>query len=416
MKQPDSEGPVPKLGPTSRRRFLQVSAAAGSLLTACRGTEGTGEKAVSRLGEPVSRYGERSRFETAVRRPLNVRRLEAASSRSPLASFHGILTPPPLHFERHHAGVPEIDPARHRLMIHGMVERPLMLTMEEILRLPSVSRVYFLECSGNSRSEWGPRTGADVQESYGLAGCSEWTGVPLPLVLKEAGVRPEASWMLAEGADACKMQRSIPIEKALDDALLAYAQNGEALRPEQGYPLRLLLPGWEGNTSVKWLRRIKLWKRPYMTRDETSKYTDLLPDGRARQFSFVMEVKSAITQPSGRQSLPGPGFYEIRGLAWSGRGTIESVEVSTDGGQSWQAAELQEPRLPLAFTRFRLPWRWDGSETTLRSRARDDQGSVQPAVEELIRARGRASNYHNNGIKAWKIQSDGSVTSVPIDV
>ena len=250
-----------------------------------------------------------------------------------------------------------------------------------------------------------------MQQSHGLASCSEWTGVPLSLLLREVGAAHGADWLLAEGADACKMQRSIPLRKAMEDAIVAYGQNGEALRPEQGYPLRLVLPGWEGNTSIKWLRRIKVCDQPHMTRDETSRYTELLPDGRSRQFSFVMEVKSVITSPSGRQRLGPPGFHEIRGLAWSGRGRITSVKVSVDGGSRWLEADLQEPALPKAFTRFTVPWRWDGSEAVLMSKAVDDCGYRQPAVAELVRARGRNSGYHNNGVKIWRVARDGWVSS-----
>jgi sulfane dehydrogenase subunit SoxC len=276
-------------------------------------------------------------------------------------------------------------------------------------RLPSASHIYFVECSGNSGGDWKAPGGPNVAATFGLASCSEWTGVPLRLLLEEAGLKPEGKWMVAEGADACKMARSLPIEKALDDCLVAYAQNGEAIRPEQGYPLRLVVPGYEGNVNVKWLRQIKVVNEPYQTKDETSKYTDLLPDGTARQFTFMMDAKSVITTPSGGQKLPGPGFHEIRGLAWSGRGTIERVDVSVDGGKTWQKAMLQEPRLPKAFTRFRLPWEWDGQPVQLLSRAVDSSGYVQPSREELAEARGLNSNYHYNGIKSWSIAADGSV-------
>ena len=389
---------------------MRLGAVLSAGLTSCNAPESLDE-GQRLLGEPTTVYGRRSRYEKAARHLRTTKTPEAASSRTPLADSQGIITPSALHFERHHAGVPAIDPAEHRLLIHGLVERPLILTVAEIKRLPAVSRIHFIECAGNGGSEWGPKTAPDVQQSHGLVSCSEWTGVPLSLLLNEAGVREEATWLLAEGADACKMQRSVPIEKGIRDALVAYGQNGEAIRPEQGYPLRLVLPGWEGNTNVKWLRRIKVCDQPHMTRDETSRYTELLPDGRSRLFSFVMEVKSVITFPSGRQKLSGVGFHEIRGLAWSGRGAIERVEISTDGGESWQAAELQEPRLPMAFTRFRTPWRWDGGEAVLQSRAFDDQGYRQPAVKELIEARGRNSAYHNNGIKVWKVTSDGWASS-----
>jgi sulfane dehydrogenase subunit SoxC len=295
-----------------------------------------------------------------------------------------------------------------------MVKRPLSLTVAEIRRLPSVSRTLVLECGGNSGSEWGARTGADAQRSYGLVSCSEWTGVPLSLLLSEGGVEPAASWVIAEGADACRMERSIPIAKAMDNILVAYGQNGEALRPAQGYPLRLIIPGWEGNANVKWLHSLKLTDQAYMARDETAKYTDLMPDGKARIFTYQMEAKSVITFPSGGQMLPGPGLYELTGLAWSGRGKIERVDITTDGGRNWTQAQLQDPRLPIAFTRFRLPWRFDGREASIASRAVDESGYVQPTREALIAARGTNSAYHFNGIKFWKVQAGGAVTNVEV--
>ena len=331
---------------------------------------------------------------------------------TPLQDLHGIITPAGLHYERHHAGVPAIDPDRHRLLVHGLVRRELIFTMDDLLRLPSVSRIHFLECSGNSSQLWKSAPAeATVQDTHGLLSCSEWTGVRLADLLDQAGVRPEAQWMLAEGADSAAMTRSIPIGKAMDDAILAYAQNGERLRPEQGYPLRLLLPGFEGNTSIKWLRRLKLGTEPWMTREETSRYTDLMPDGRARQFAFVMEAKSVVTSPSGGQALREPGFHEIRGLAWSGRGAIRRVEVSVDGGAIWRDAELQGPVLPICLTRFRLPWRWEGGPATLQSRATDDQGRVQPTRDALVAERGPAAYYHYNAIHPWHVAATGEVTN-----
>ena len=400
--------------PSSRRKFLRLTAAVGGALAACSDSGETppAAEAPSRLGAPVSAYGERSKFERAVRQMPPTKTPEEASSLTPLADTYGIITPSSLHFERHHAGVPLIDPAQHELLIHGLVERPTVFTMGDLERLPSVSRIHFVECSGNSRSEWSGAGAPTAQASHGMAACSEWTGVPLKLVLEEVGLQADATWLIAEGADACRMARSLPVDKALDDVLIVYAQNGEPLRPEQGYPLRLLVPGWEGNINVKWLHSLKATNQAAMARDETSKYTDLLPDGKARQFTFLMEAKSIITRPSGGQKLPGPGSLEVSGLAWSGNGTIERVEISPDGGQTWLDAELQEPRLPKAFTRFRLGWEWDGSETTLISRATDDTGYVQPTVAELVEARGTASDYHNNACKAWKITVDGGVTNV----
>ncbi len=395
--------------PSTRRGVLKLGATLGGgfLAPAARAADaGSG-----RLGRPLGPYGERSPFEKSVRWTRQSKTPEAGSSFTPLQDSHGILTPSALHYERHHGGIPDVDPSRHRLVLDGLVERPLILTMEEIRRLPSVSRIYFVECGGNSGSEWGAKTAPDAQRGYGLASCSEWTGVPLALLLEEVGVRPGASWVIAEGADACRMQRSIPLAKAQENLLLAYGQNGEALRPEQGYPLRLIVPGWEGATHVKWLQRILITDQPYMSRDETSKYTDLMPDGKARIFTFVLEAKSVVTFPSGGQRLAGPGLYEVTGLAWSGRGRIERVEVTTDGGRSWQQAQLQDPRLPIAFTRFRFPWRWEGGEAGIASRSTDETGYVQPTREALLQARGPNSGYHFNGIKMWKVLADGSVSN-----
>lgn len=368
----------------------------------------------SLLGRPVSLYGQRSRFEKGSRvvRQAAVPTNEAASSVTPLQDLHGIITPSSLHFERHHGGVPEIDPAEHRLMIHGLVEHPLIFTVDELKRFPSVSRIYFLECSGNGNLEWKAATEKDVQKTHGLTSCSQWTGVPLSILLDEVGAQPGGSWILAEGADACKMTRSLPIDKARLDVLVAYGQNGEALRPEQGYPLRLLVPGWEGNTNVKWLRRIKVADQPYMTREETSKYTDLMADGTARQFTFTMDAKSVITQPSGGHRLPGPGVYELTGLAWSGRGAIRRVEVSTDSGHTWTDAELDGPVLPIAHTRFRMSWRWDGRPAVLQSRCTDETGYVQPTRAALTAVRGVNSTYHNNAIHSWQVAADGAVTTI----
>ncbi len=357
-------------------------------------------------------YGVPSPFEGRVVRRDRAKRptRTAASTCTPLGDLHGIITPNGLHFERHHAGVPAIDPDQHRLIVHGLVDRQLIFTMNDLMRFPAVSRLHFLECSGNSLfTGGGPEL--TVQDTHGLLSCCEWTGVPLAIVLQEAGLQPNASWVLAEGADGAGLSRSIPIGKALDDAVLVYSQNGERLRPEQGYPLRLLLPGYEGNSSVKWLRRLKVGDRPFETREETSKYTDLMPDGSARQFTFVMEAKSVITFPSGGHQLHDRGFYQISGLAWSGRGRISRVEVSTDGGRAWQTAELQEPVMSKCLTRFRLPWDWDGGPTQLQCRAVDETGYVQPKLSELIDVRGLHSTYHCNGIQVWQVSAQGAVTN-----
>ena len=397
---------------SSRRQLLWAGAALGGGLLAKHETALAEENTSGQLGTPLGPYGERSPYEKAVRWRRDSKTPETGSSFTPLQDSVGTLTPSSLHYERHHAGIPLIDPEKHRLIIHGMVERPLSLTVAEIRRLPSVTRTLVLECGGNSGSEWAAKTGPDVQRSYGLVSCSEWTGVPLSLLLAEVGVRPGATWVIAEGTDACRMERSIPIAKAMQDILVAWGQNGEALRPAQGYPLRLIIPGWEGNTNVKWLHSLKATDQAYMARDETAKYTDLMPDGKARLFTYQMEAKSVITFPSGGQTLPGPGLFELTGLAWSGRGKIERVEITTDGGKNWVKANLQEPRLPIAFTRFRLPWRFAGREAVIASRATDESGYVQPTREALIAVRGVNSGYHFNGIKLWRVQADGTVSNV----
>ncbi len=357
-------------------------------------------------GAAPTAYGQRSPFEQAVRVPRSW-----WASLTPLQDSQGMLTPSALHFERHHNGVPVIHPTRHRLMIHGLVERPWSFTLDDLKRFPSVSRLAFIECSGNSAIEWRAPTGKTVQQTHGLTSTSEWTGVALKTLLGELGVKPEASWVLAEGSDAAAMTRSLPLASLMEEALICYAQNGEPLRPEQGYPLRLLVPGWEGNTCIKWLRRLKLGTAPFMTREETSQYTDLMPDGTARQFTMVMEAKSVITSPSGGQRVQ-PGWIEINGLAWSGRGRIAQVEVSTDGGRSWQEAVLQDPVLPKCHTRFRLPWRWNGTDVILQSRCRDETGYRQPTRAELVSVRGVNSIYHYNAIQSWRIAADGQVTNV----
>lgn len=391
----------------SRRRILSVGAGLATL-TACAKKE-----APSELGAPLSAYGARSPHEKSARAlpPADSPTPATGSSRTPLQDSYGIITPSSLHFERHHSGVPDIDPAKHQVLLHGLVQQPLVYSMDDLKHFPSVTQVHFVECSGNGRSEYSAALGQTPQVSHGLASCSEWTGVPAAALLKEAGVKPEAKWVIAEGADPCHLTRSIPMAKIMDDALLVYAQNGEAIRPEQGYPVRLLLPGYEGNTNIKWLRRLMLAAEPAMTTHETAYYTDLLPNGKARQFSLDLEAKSVITRPSGGQKLMyGPGAYEITGIAWSGRGKVTRVEISTDNGKTWKDAELQLPILSKAFTRFRLMWNWDGQPVSIQSRATDDTGYLQPTGDELQDARGSNYSYHNNQIKVWWVKADGSVS------
>ena len=357
-------------------------------------------------------YGLPSRYEAdVVRRAAKAWPLPgAASSMTPLADLHGSITPNGLVYERHHAGVPDIDPALHRLAIHGLVRNPKLFTMDDILRLPSESRIHFIECSGNTGNEWNGPSGMPVQLTHGLLSCCEWTGVRLSTLLEEVGGTTGGSgWMLAEGADAAAMTRSLPLQRIADRALVAYAQNGERLRPENGYPLRLIVPGFEGNTHVKWLRRLKVVDAPLQTREETSKYTNLLADGTARQFVFEMDAKSVITRPSPGHRLTTHGFYPISGLAWSGRGKIRQVEVSTDGGTSWRTARLETPARDRALTRFQADWNWTGEPASILSRATDSTGYVQPTREALVAARGLNSQYHYNAIQQWRIDAAGEV-------
>lgn len=362
-------------------------------------------------------YGKPADFEKdVVRRTVPWLTADAISSISmtPLHKLKGIITPNGLVFERYHAGIPDINPDEHRLIIHGLVDRPLIFTMDDLRRFPGVSEIKFLECPANGGMEWrGPQM-EGVQFTHGMLSCCEWTGVRLSTLLAEVGVKPEGSWLLAEGADGAAMARSIPMEKALDDAIVVYAQNGEALRPEQGYPLRLLNPGWEGNTSIKWLRRLEIGDQPWHLREETSKYTDLLADGRARKFTFVQECNSVITSPSPEIPWRRPGWYEIEGLAWSGRGTIRAVDISLDGGVTWRTAQLKGLVLAKALTRFSLMFQWQGERLLLQSRAIDDTGYIQPTLQQLRKQRGVNSIYHKNSIHTWQVDNDGSVHNVQL--
>jgi sulfane dehydrogenase subunit SoxC len=403
---------------SSRRDLLAGAAAAGaglfanglSAADAARAPRpSTPRDPTKLLGRDPSELGERSAF-VAPRRPVG-RPAPSGDSETPLHLLNGIVTPADLHYERHHAGVPSIDPERYSLLIHGMVERPTVFALRDLQRFPSRSELRFLECSGNGRTAYMEiKPDKSPQQLDGLTSTSEWTGVPLRTLFDEVGVKPGASWFLAESCDACVYARSIPLDKGLDDAMIAYGQNGEPLRPEQGYPARLFLPGWEGSTNIKWIRRIEVADQPFMTREETSKYSDPLADGTARLFSFVMDAKSVITFPTYPALLPERGFWEISGLAWSGRGRVVRVDVSCDGGRAWRPAELQEPVLPKCHTRFRFPWQWDGREALLMSRASDETGYIQPTLAELRKARGPGTSYHFNHIRAWRVHRDGRVT------
>jgi sulfane dehydrogenase subunit SoxC len=361
-------------------------------------------------------YGERSPFASPFQRSAgnpNPLYPGGGASRSPLQHLRGSITPNGLHFERHHAGVPAIDPAGHQLVINGMVRQPLVFSYEDLLRYPMVSRVYFLECSGNSGALYRPQpVPGTAQSLHGLVSCAEWTGIPLSTLLDEAGLEPSASWIAAVGADAASMGRSIPLEKALDDVMVALFQNGEPVRPEQGYPMRLFVPGWEGNVSVKWLTQLKVMDRPAQFRDETSKYTDTLPDRRSLQFTFPMGVKSLIASPSGDMTLRQQGIYEIRGFAWSGAGQIQRVEVSADGGASWADAAIESQLGDKALAQFSIPWQWQGQAARLLSRATDSAGNRQPTRSEVLREQGAIGFYHYHGQQCWGVNSSGEVQHV----
>lgn len=391
----------------SRRRMLAAGSAglvAAALPAAAQAPDPTKVQ-----GPPGKDVGARSPFEKPARMAFSPAR---SATFTPLQDLDGIITPADLHFERHHAGVPAIDPQQYSLLIHGMVQRPTIFTLADLKRFPGTSMIRFIECSGNGGRAYRlttPTADLSPQQTDGLTSTSEWTGVRLATLLREVGASPKARWVLAEGSDAAVMTRSVPIDIANDDALIAYGQNGEALRPEQGYPVRLMLPGVEGNASIKWLRRIEVADQPFMTREETSKYTDPLPDGTARMFSLVMDAKSIITEPSYPDRLDGHGWREIRGLAWSGRGKVTRVDVSVDGGRQWHQASLDEPVLAKCHTRFRLPWEWKGEAAVLMSRATDETGYVQPTTAELLKVRGPNTQYHFNNIRAWQVAADGVV-------
>ncbi|GAB1425511.1 sulfite dehydrogenase [Thauera terpenica] len=373
------------------------------------------------LGMPVAAnpYGLPSRYERALQRresPGLTRVGGSSVSFTPLQGLFGIITPSGLHFERHHQGWHDVDPARHRLMINGLVKTQAVFTMDDIMRLPSVSRIHFIECGANTGMEWGNVAVPTVQYSHGMLSCSEFTGVPLKEILDMCGADyKKGRYVLAEGADGSSMTRTIPMELIESgEVLVAYGMNGEMLRPENGYPLRLVVPGVQGVSWVKWLRRIEVGDQPWASKDEAVHYIDLMPDGQHRQYSSIQECKSVITTPSGGQLLLDKGFYNISGLAWSGRGKVTRVDVSTDGGINWRQARLETPVLSKASTRFNIDWVWDGKPAILQSRAVDDSGYVQPGYGQLRAARGTRSIYHNNAIQSWKVVESGEVSNVQV--
>ncbi len=417
-----------------RRDFLRKSflAASAAMATPVIARAGEGDPNIvnplpwtTSLGQPVAAraYGMPSQYERALQRRESpgLSRVSAASvSFAPLQGLFGIITPSGLHFERHHQGWHDIDPSKHRLMINGsdpaFVKNPKVYTMDDIMRLPSTSRIHFIECGANTGMEWGNVAVPTVQYSHGMLSCSEFTGVKLRDILEDCGVDfKKARYVLAEGADGSSMTRTIPMELVESgEVLVAYGQNGEMLRPENGYPLRLVVPGVQGVSWVKWLRRIEVGDKPYGAKDEVSHYIDLLPSGQHRQYTSVHEAKSVITSPSGGQTLLDKGYYNVTGLAWSGRGKIKQVDVSWDGGKNWQTARLETPVLSKALTRFNIAWVWDGSPAILQSRCIDDTGFVQPSYGQLRAVRGTKSIYHNNAIQSWKVNESGEVSNVQV--
>jgi sulfane dehydrogenase subunit SoxC len=407
----------------SRRSFLRQSVA----LAGGAGTLGIASTAAMAdplpipasnqvMGAPlVAAYGMPSKYEANVirrRSDVLVNRQQFSDwSMTPIQSTPGIVTPNGLFFERHHNGVPDINPDTHKLVVHGMVSKPLVLTMSDLMRYPTVTRFHFMECSGNGLTDWLKPASKTVQQTHGLLSCAQWTGVPLSWVLDEAGIDPKATWIVAEGADASGHLRSLPLNRILDEAMLAYAMNGEMLRSENGFPLRLFIPGWEGNVSIKWLRRIKAGTEPWHVRGETARYTDPMPDGKWRKFSFEMEAKSVITNPSGNMKIK-PGYNEITGFAWSGNGKIDAVDVSVDGGKNWQQAKLEGPVLNKCLTRFNFNWNWQGGPAVIASRAVDSTGYVQPTVDDIKKVRAITGFVqHHNGIFPWNVSANGEVTN-----
>ena len=414
----------------SRRMFLRSGLAAGGALAAGAAnamppgnpdnqppnvadwTRSLGE------GVGVRAYGKPSSFESGVVRRdvewLTASR-ESSVSFTPLHALDGMITPNGLCFERHHSGIAEVDPTDYRLILHGLVDKPLIFTLDDIKRMPRVSRPYFCECAANSGMEWRGAQLNGCQYTHGMVHCVMYTGVPLKTLLEEAGVKPNGKWLLLEGGDSAAMTRSLPMQKALDDVLIAYRMNGEMLYPENGYPVRAVIPGWEANMWVKWLRRIEVGDQPWHHREETSKYTDLLENGKARRFTYVMDAKSVITNPSPQAPINHKsGFTVLSGLAWSGRGKIARVDVSIDGGRNWHTAKLDGPVFDKALTRFYYEFDWDGRELLLQSRAMDETGYVQPSKSELRKVRGVNSVYHNNGIQTWQLHKNGEVENVEV--
>jgi len=414
-----------------RRGFLKKTlaiAGSGAATLAASRVHAQGDPAILRLpvhssslGRPVAArgYGLPSEHESNLQRresPGLTRVSQASVAFTPLQGMFGIITPSGLHFERHHQGWWDIDPRQHRLMVMGLVRQAKVYTMDDLMRLPAVSRIHFIECGANTGMEWGNVSVPTVQYTHGMLSCCEYTGVRLATLLDDCGAdTKKGRFVLAEGADGSGLTRTIAMERALDDAIVAWGMNGEMLRPENGYPLRLVVPGVQGVSWVKWLRRIEVGDQPWHTREETLHYVDLMPDGTHRQFTSIQECKSVITAPSGAQTLLDRGHYNVSGLAWSGRGRVTRVDVSFDGGRNWRTARLEPPVLSKALTRFNISWSWDGAPAILQSRAIDETGYVQPMIAQLRAVRGTRSIYHNNAIQSWRVAANGEVSNVQVD-
>jgi len=401
----------------SRRRLLIVaSTGVGSVVAGAALAETLADVPPREPGAPLSGHSERSQYVKLSRIPeagpgmRNVDPNNAINSKTPLNKLVGAVTPTDLHYERSHAGVPDLDPAKHRLLIHGKVRKPLVLTVDDLEAMPSVSRVHFIECTGNGWENWKKADPTlTVQNTHGLVSTNEWTGVPLRFLIDLVGKDRESTWMLAEGGDGAAVDRSIPLtDEIMDEAIVAYGQNGEPLRPAHGFPIRLIMPGFEGNLHIKWLRRLKFGDQPWMTRWETARYTQLLPDGKARQFQLRMETNSVITSPSGMMEIR-PGYNRITGLAWSGHGKIAKVEVSTDAGKTWKATQLNYPVLPKAQSRFQMDWEWNGTPAAIVSRSTDERGNVQPDRKTFVDRVGTNALFHYHAQQTWIIDSAGKV-------
>jgi len=421
MESRNDDLPVPSdRGMASRRRFLTASVGVAGTVVAGRAFADTLADVPAReVGAPMSGHGERSEYVHLARLPeagpgvRHVDPADAINSKAPLDKLVGTITPTDLHYERSHSGVPDLDPAKHRLLIHGMVQKPLVLTVDDLKAMPSVSRIHFIECTGNGWENWKKADpNLTVQNTHGLVSTNEWTGVPLRFLIDLVGKDRRSTWMLAEGGDGAAVDRSIPLsDEIMDDAMVAYGQNGEPLRPSNGFPIRLLMPGFEGNLNIKWLRRLKFGDRAWMTRWETDRYTQLLANGKSMQFQLRMETNSVITSPSGTMQIR-PGYNRITGLAWSGHGKIAKVEVSTDGAKTWKQAQLNNPVLPKAQTRFQMDWVWDGRPTKIVSRSTDEKGNVQPDRKSVIDRMGENALFHYNGQQTWAVDAAGKVTNV----